>query len=254
MTLEPLSERLRKLTRSLLLTKHRDEEQSFIAEGKNVVQELLVSKYKVEFVVVRNVDNERFADIVAIVRQKGIPAYSATAREFEQLSDAKTPQGILAVAQYKKSDSPISSSFVALDGVTDPGNVGTIIRTAHFFGFNTILLGEGSVDIYNPKLVRSTMGSLFHCNIICCNLKDKLYDIRSSFDLYGTSSHAVTKMEECRPQKNFGVIIGNEAHGISKEIKDVVSELFVISGGGTESLNASVAAGISLYHFSKYIR
>lgn len=264
MEFQPLPEKLRKEVRSLHQKKYRDEVRLFLAEGPKIADELSRSSYSVRFLVVRNNEIHVHSTIINHYRLQGTPIYSATPYNMEYMSDTKTPQGILAIAEYpdEEGQSPeqstnvfSSGSFIALDAVNDPGNVGTIIRTAHWFGIKNIVLGQGCADRYNPKVIRSTMGSLFYCNVSDADLPTLLADAPKGFSLYGASPEATIAIRDILPQKNFGVIIGSESHGISREVEKLLHQSYTIEGaGGAESLNAAVAAGISLYHFAPYMK
>lgn len=253
-TVQQLPERIRKFIKNLHIRKIRDAEQKFIAEGPKIVQELLNSTFTIELVVVRNDAVETQQELITTLLKQNIPVYTANNYHFEFICDAKSPQGMVAVAHCNNQLVAPVTSFIALDGINDPGNVGTIIRTAHWFGVQTILLNKGSVDRYNPKVVRSTMGSLFHCNVIETDLQQTLTEYKQTHELYGATLEATLPIEECEPQRNFGIIIGSESHGISPAIRKLLSHEYTIMGAGlAESLNAAVAAGISLYHFTMFV-
>ena len=247
-----LSHAGRKVVRSLQLRRGRDEAQQFLAEGRKLCAELLASAYSPGFIVVSDAAGSEELMLAGEFAARGTPAYSLGGRDFDGIADARTPQGILATVQYPQ-DRSISSArrLVVLDGVADPGNVGTIIRTADWFGFRDIILGEGCADRFSPKVVRATMGSVFRCNVIeTGNLAAGLAELHSTFRLYGAALAGAKQLGECCPDGAFGVVFGGEARGISPETTRLLGESFVIPGGGAESLNVAVAAGIALYHFA----
>lgn len=254
--MKELTNNLKKLAASLKSKKAREENNLFIVEGVSMCSELLASKYRTEFVIVRSNPDETIAGLAAQFEMQNTDVYIARSKQFEQLADTDAPQGIMAIARVQGSVQPVYGNFIALDGISDPGNMGTIVRTADWFGFRTILIGGYSVDKYNPKVVRSTMGSIFRCEIISCpDIKQFLVENTVGYCLFGAALNGRTHLEDCAPDGKFGIILGNESRGISKELMELVNVPFLIPGsGGAESLNVAVAAGISMYHFSRFNR
>lgn len=263
MSFQALSDKHRKLVRSLHLRKHRDEELLFVAEGVKVVQELLNSSYTVEFLCVAEPRSANFPELLRRAQRASIPTFGCSEKVFSSISDTPSPQGVLAVARMpaevvvpQSPEGPESAlhlgpRVVALDGVQDPGNTGTIVRTAHFFGYSTVLLGSQSTDRFNGKFIRSAMGSSFHIPCIACDLPLALRSIRAVHTVIGADAHAATPLQQCTVPENLCIVIGSEGMGISTEVNALLDNRFVISGrGGAESLNASVAAGICLQYFS----
>lgn len=252
--MKELTNNLKKLTASLKNKKSREENNLFIVEGVSLCSELLASNYRTEFVIVRSNPNEIINHLAAQFEKQNTDVYIARSRQFEQLASTETPQGIIAVARTKGLTQSLSSSFIALDGISDPGNLGTIVRTADWFGFRTILIGGYSVDKYNPKVVRSTMGSIFRCEIINCpDIKEYIEDNCEGYSLFGAVLNGRINLEDCKPDGKFGVILGNESRGISQDLTELITFPYLIPGfGGAESLNVAVAAGISMYHFARF--
>lgn len=249
----PINQKLKKLIRSLHQKQARDTNELFLAEGEKICAELLKSEFDIELACIREVPSGDIIQLVNKFYNKGIPVYSTPKHQFEQLCDTKTPQGIIAVVNYREDNFFPVTPFISLDAVSDPGNVGTIIRTADWFGFKQIILGSGCADKYNPKTVRSSMGSIFKINII--ETEDLLGFISENYkkyNIYGAEPNNGTDIAKFKPKGNFGIIFGSESHGISKEIEEKLNGNFSIPGnGGTESLNVAVAAGITLYHLSR---
>lgn len=247
-----LTNNLKKLASSLRNKKARDENNLFIVEGASMCAELLTSPMQTEFVIIRSNPDDKIAWLAAEFEIRNIPVYIARRKQFDQLVTTESPQGIFAVAKITETIKKDFGNFIVLEGISDPGNLGTIIRTADWFGFRTIFTGGSSVDKYNPKVVRSTMGSIFRCDIIY--QEDLVSFLNENFqgcELYAATLTAKIKLEDCNPTGQFGIILGNEAHGISKELLKIVTTEYLIPGAGTaESLNVAVAAGISMYHFS----
>ena len=250
----PISQRLKKLIKSLHHKQFRDQNALFIAEGEKLAEELVNSEYYTELVVVKDSPNSNVVDLVDKFVDTGVAIYTAPKHQFDQICDAKSPQNIIAVVSKQEMEIDTNKPVIVLDGISDPGNLGTIIRTADWFGYDQIILGPECADCYNPKAIRSTMGSIFKTSIvrennikhfISENLKDHLF--------YGASVNSKTNIEKIKPKSDkYGIIFGSESHGISDELSDLVDEEFIIGGkGNAESLNVAVAAGITLFNFSK---
>ena len=189
---------------------------------------------------------------------------------FKMISDVENPQGVLAVIgkiktnrddnkeagqtskTLKTSSIDLNEDIIlALDDIQDPGNLGTILRTADSVGLKQILVSKGTADAYNPKVVRSTMGAIFRVNVIeCDNLKETLKELQSKdYKVMTTSLKAKKSIYEVDYKKKI-IVIGNEANGVSKEILNLADEKVIIPMlGKTESLNASVATGVILYEY-----
>lgn len=249
----PITQKLKKHIKSLHQKQFRDQTGMFIAEGEKLAQELIASDFEPELVVIKDSPSSIVLECVERFSDKGVPIYHAPKHQFDQICDTKTPQNILVVANSKDFELDTSKSFIALDGVSDPGNVGTIIRTAHWFGFEQVLLGKDCADKYNPKTVRATMGSLFR-TIVYQNddLPSLLNENFKSFKFYGATSKEAKSIKNYRPKKNFGLIFGSESKGYSDDIAKILNYEYIIDGSGSaDSLNVAIAAGISIYHFAQ---
>lgn len=248
----PISQRLKKLIKSLHQKQFRDQNDLFVAEGERLVEELINHNYDAELVVIKDSPSSNVLDMVEKFSEKGVPIYTAPKHQFDQICDTKSPQTILAVANIQERDIDFSKPFVALDGISDPGNVGTIIRTAEWFGVDQIILGRDCADTYNPKTVRSTMGAVFKSNIVThTNLADFITENYKNFNIYGASLESDLSIEQCSPAKDYGIVFGSEAHGLSEDVNKILTQKFKITGyGESDSLNVAVSAGIVLYHCS----
>lgn len=226
--------------------KYREEFREFIAEGRLSLEAGLSSCYELCFAVCSKSFAEENREWLGEIRDVIV----TTDRIFEQISDSVTPQGVMGI--FKISDSEFDAknsggSIIYCDNLRDPGNAGTIIRTADALGMDCVMFSKGSADIYAPKLVRSTMGSLFHtkvykdCGIdMLKTLKEEGYSIVSS----ALADSSISLYDWKCPEKCV-IVIGNEAHGVSDEvmfISDVCVKIPMY--GFAESLNASVAAAI----------
>lgn len=248
-----ITQRLKKLIKSLHQKQFRDQNGLFIAEGENLVEELLKSSFQTELVVIRDSPSSETIEKVEKLAEKGVPVYSAPKHQFDQICDTKSPQTILAIVNIKEFPIFENEPFIALDSVADPGNVGTIIRTASWFGFKQVILGRDCADKFNPKTVRSSMGGVFNLTITHTHeLAEYLKENFPKHKVYGSSIHTDKSLKSFKPKKNFGLIFGNEAHGISEDVNKVIDFNFKITGRGeAESLNVAVASGIAMYHFSE---
>lgn len=229
--------------RSLKDKKEREARQSFLVEGVRMVREALSSSFPVLAVLIREGYQPDFpipADI---------PVYLLSGHVFQSVCDTITPQGIAAVLQLCVREA-CGPRLLALDGVQDPGNVGTIIRTADAAGFDGILFSPECADVFSPKVLRSTMGSIFRLGFsfpvslpeALSSLKKNGYSVLSS-QLDGDPFFSRTGVSG-----SFVLIIGNEGKGISDPVKTVATHrLCLPMRGGAESLNAAVAAGIMMY-------
>ncbi|MBI5324218.1 MAG: RNA methyltransferase [Ignavibacteriae bacterium] len=240
-----------KLVSSLKNKKKRDEYRLYIVEGEKLCEELFNSTYNTKFIILKTEHSANSHEIAKRFERKKIPVYFISELIFNKITDTVTPQDIIAIVNFKDEVPLIDESFIALDQISDPGNIGTIIRTAEWFGFKQVILSVNCADKYNPKLVRSTMGSLFRIKIITgIKLENDLKKIFPDHKIFGASLDSKTKLESIKVAAEFGLVFGSESHGITKNVQKILDDKFKITGSGIESLNVSVAAGISMYHFS----
>ncbi len=238
----PLKKDIR-LVRSLHQKKFRQELGLFLAEGKKIVEEAVSSSFRVKSIY--TTDSE-FAET-----HKN--AFLISSKEMDQVSLLTKAPGYLAVIEAKKlTHLPDKRIVLVLDGISDPGNMGTIIRTAEWFGVTDILCSGECVELYNPKVVQATMGSIFRINGITGQFLDKIKELREKnyrilgADLVGQNIYG-EKMT-----LPLALVVGSESHGISPAVCELLTDKVHIPGSGdAESLNASVAAAILL---SEYFR
>ena len=251
MELTQISNSKQKLVASLSQKKYRDKSGLFLVEGSNCCDDLLKSKLESSFLLLaKNFGNKQF--FIELAHQKEIPVYLTDNNTFRKISDVKKPQGVLCVAKIPKPKLDTEKSFLYLESISDPGNLGTIIRSADWFNVPNIILSDDSVDCYNPKTVRSTMGSLFRVQIL---YQDKPIDfIKSEFPYHETFAADINGKDSLKriiPPDRFGLMFGSEASGFSSETLRNAKRTFRIEGEGeAESLNLAVSVAISLYHFS----
>ena len=233
--------------RSLKEKKGRAKYHSFLVEGTRMVQEAVASSFTVRAFLLREDYHVEFA------LPKNIPAYILPDHVFQAVSDTKTPQGIAAVLdlQTREAEGP---RLLALDGVQDPGNVGTIIRTADASGFDGILFSPDCADLFSPKVLRSTMGSIFRLGFsFPASLPDALNRLKKKgFSVLSSQLDGNPFFERKNISQSFVLIIGNEGSGVSDQVKAVATHrLCLPMRGGAESLNAAVAAGIMMYDLTR---
>lgn len=233
--------------RKLLTKKERDRTGMFLIEGFHLVEEALkIPERIVELIVSDEVDIPRNWNI------DNVSLTMVSEEVLKQLVDTETPQGVLAVCQQLQPDNNIDNSrtFILIDAVQDPGNVGTIIRTADAAGIDAVIVGEGSADVFQPKVIRSAQGSHFHLPIIKGNLTewvDKLTE--KQVPVYGTALENGMPYTNVADIDSFALIVGNEGSGVSKQLlAKTNANLYIPIYGKSESLNVAVATGILLYH------
>ncbi len=170
---------------------------------------------------------------------------------FNKLCDTVTPQGIIAVIKMTESDAEfdLNKPYIYCDSVTDPGNIGTIIRTADAAGFGGVILSEGCADVYSPKTVRASMGSFFNINVFTEKDVGCLKNMHDAgFNLFsGTLGENTIDYRDADFKAPSVIVVGNEANGISDEVKSICRCVKIPILGSAESLNVSVAAGILMY-------
>ena len=249
--------------------KYRDEYGEFIVEGLKLINEAIQENADIrQIVVCDGCDNSEMIESHLKYEMARLDFIYVPQNIFKMISDVENPQGVLAVIGKIKNDNNQEKDeieeaehtsninlnediILALDDIQDPGNLGTILRTADSVGLKQILVSKGTADAYNPKVVRSTMGAIFRVNVIECeNLKETLKELQSKdYKVMTTSLKAKKSIYEVDYKKKI-IVIGNEANGVSKEILNLADEKVIIPMlGKTESLNASVATGVILYEY-----
>ncbi|MFT3679312.1 MAG: RNA methyltransferase [Ferruginibacter sp.] len=245
-----LSKTFAKYIQSLHHKKHRDEENSFIAEGEKVVLELLLSGTINCTAVLATSEwlnkNEKILEKYSIGELLEIKDF-----ELEKISALSTPNQVLGVFKKTATDTIIVNDqlSIMLDGIQDPGNMGTILRTADWFGIKNIICSLQCADIYNPKVVQSTMGSIARVNVLYTDLTAWIAG-HDQLKIYAAVLNG-KNIKEIKKLKEGVILIGNESKGISTELLQLVNEKITIEKyGGAESLNAAVATGIILSHIT----
>ncbi|MBQ9448343.1 MAG: RNA methyltransferase [Acholeplasmatales bacterium] len=211
----------------------RGETGLFLVEGPHLVTEarnlgLLVEAYSLE-------DKDGYTQVSDNVMRK--------------ICNTKTPVSEVGVVKIP-SNKGLSDKVLILDTIQDPGNMGTIMRSARAFDFKTIILSDGCVDIYNDKVIRSSQGAIFKLNFIKGNLLDIIPTLEG-YDVYGTDVVNGISIKEVNKNKKIAVVMGNEGNGVSKEVRNILKKNIYIPLNETESLNVGVAASIIMYELNK---
>ena len=249
-----------KEVKNLYKRKDRWKEQLFIIEGIKIIEEALENNVVLKYILIMDKlqsTSEGYNFYESIKENNNL--IHITDNVFKEISDTENSQGIIAVAQFKISkledlilkDNP---ALIFLDGLQDPGNLGTIIRTCDAFNLDGIILGEGSVDPYNPKVVRATMGSIFRIPLVVTqNSIETLTKLKErKIQILSTSLEADLPIYEIDYREGFALIIGNESKGVKDETLSLSDQLIKIPmPGSAESLNAGVAASIIMYEAMK---
>lgn len=241
-----------KLWSQLLQKKGRIMQGQFLIEGVHLVQEALQSGAGVK-TVAYSIERGLPADFIK-EQYDSVEWVGVSEAVLKKCSDVLTPQSVFAVADIPVSNAEKFLSFtdslvVVVDGVQDPGNLGTIVRTADAVGADGVLLGKGTADLYNPKTVRSTMGSLFHLPIAECELPSLLALARErGVQLINSSLQAKRTCYEVDFTGSTWIVVGNEGQGVSGEAAKLVDQHVIIPmRGQSESLNVAMATTILLY-------
>lgn len=233
--------------KSLKDRKGRKESGCFLVEGRKMVEEAAASRFQVEAILA---DAERVQDFTL---PEGIPVYTMPEHVLAAVCDTKTPQGIAAVVRIANS-TELGGKLVVMDGVQDPGNVGTIIRTADAAGMEGVLLSSQCADIFSPKVLRATMGSIFRMGMVVTDdLPGELEKLKAKGSSVISSQLDGEPFYERSPVgERFCLVIGSEGNGVTPEVQAVATHRVKLPmRGGAESLNAAVAAGIMMYELMR---
>ena len=249
-----------KYINSLKIKKYRQQHKAFIIEGEKGVSELLISSLQTQRLYAVS---EWINKNASVVKRRNIDLQEITADDLKKVSDLVTPNQVLAIAVIPELKEPDPSQYkgmaLALDGIRDPGNMGTIIRTADWFGIHQIICSTDSVDIYNPKVVQATMGSFSRVAVSYCNLPDFFKSLPPGTPVFGALLEGPDITMKTFTHEGI-ILIGSESHGISASLIPFINEplhipLFSKNNieNNIESLNASVANGIICYEICKQL-
>ena len=223
--------------------KYRDQDGLFLVEGEHLIQEALQAGLLKTLIL--------SADCPYAFNFDG-ESFMVTEEIMKKLRSTVSINSCIGVCQMKETSISLGDKVILLDDVQDPGNAGTIIRTAYSFGFDAVVFSKHSVDIYNEKLVRSTQGALFHLSVLKGDLPDIIHELKQNgLAVYGTSLHHAKGLSAFSNGSKTALVFGNEGKGVSEEILNLCDDLIFIEMQQFESLNVAVAAGICCYKFRK---
>jgi TrmH family RNA methyltransferase len=223
--------------------KERKQTNTFLIEGLHLIEEAWKSDWKIKEVIV----------LESTVLPEWIRAFTieeVSVNVFAYISQTRTPQGIAAVVEMKCMDNNTGNHILLVDAVQDPGNLGTMIRTADAAGFDGIVLGDGTVDLFNDKVVRATQGSIFHLPISHKKLADEIVTLKGAgFTIWATALEEAEIYSEVTVANKIALIVGNEGAGVERELIASADTIVTIPiYGKAESLNVSVASAILMYY------
>lgn len=248
-TTNPLIKESKKLHKK----KYRTETGTFLLEGFHLIEEAVKADSVIKAIFVNQRGQSEWGAWLAA--QPDNILYFVSDDVLKALSDQPTPQGMIAIVELPKEETlDYQGGFLLLDRVQDPGNVGTMIRTADAAGLAGVILGNGCADPYSLKTLRSMQGSNFHLPVVSRDLNEVIPLLNEKqIPVYGTALDKTAKVySEVSPSDNFALIMGNEGQGISAELLEKTDQtLYIPLYGQAESLNVGVAAGILMYHFRK---
>lgn len=224
--------------------KYRKKTNTYIIEGRHLVLEAYKSGKIIELILEKD-------EVLPL----DLPIVYVTNEIISRISEMETPSTIMALCRMDESSEVKGDKILMLDGVQDPGNLGTIIRSALAFNVDTIVLSLECVDLYNPKVIRSTQGMIFNMNIVRCDLEPIIENLKQQeVPIYGTRVEYgldVTTLKE-KDRKRYGLIMGNEGQGVRNEILEMCDKyIFIDMNDKVESLNVAVATSIILYELNK---
>jgi len=217
--------------------KYRDKEELFIVEGINLVEEAYKNNLLKTLIVLEGSDYSLDVDTMVV-----------TEKVMKFLSELDTPNEVMGIC-YKLKESEVTGNVLILDRIQDPGNLGTIIRSAVAFDISTIILSKDTVDLYNPKVLRSTQGLLFNVNILIRDLDEYIRKLKEEgYIIYGTKVDNGKNLKDITKKDKYAVIMGNEGKGVNDTLLSMCDEyIYIPMNEKCESLNVGVATSIILY-------
>ncbi len=243
--------KIQEVRQLLKQAKVRHARGMFVVEGVRLAEEALQSGWNAHLVLYTDKLDQRGNAVVDTFTERGIPAELVSEQVMESLSETETPQGLLVVLVNKPLHFPPLPNFLLiLDGIRDPGNLGTILRTSAAAGVQGVILAPGCADVISPKVLRAGMGAHFHTPLLSVGWNEIRLRLNSipSIQIYLADSSGGIPYDQADFQSPFALIVGGEAAGAGKEAASIANELVhVPMPGNTESLNAAVAAGILLF-------
>ncbi|MEP7263600.1 MAG: RNA methyltransferase [Bacteroidota bacterium] len=248
-----VSKALLKQTKQLHLKKFRNERKSFIVEGDKLLLELLNSNFKVVHLFVTKEWHQ-----TNITTKGRFDVHEVTDNELAEISAMESPNSGLAVVEIPLQEKVLitpGNNYLALDGIRDPGNMGTLLRIADWFGISGIFCSEDTVETFNPKVVQASMGSIFRVPVLTVDLIKLLSDMDSNSGIYGAMLNGES-LYRTAVSKGWTLVIGNESSGIRKDLVPFIKNRITIPFYGPaderpESLNAAVAASVICAEFCR---
>ena len=229
--------------KKLCKKKYRDEFGIYLVEGEHLVEEAYKSGV-LDKVIVLDGESYSYDNIIYV-------SYEV----MKAISSLDTPNKIMGVCKKKENIEIVGKRFLLLDGIQDPGNLGTIVRSAVAFNIDTIILSDDTVDLYNPKVLRSTQGMIFHTNIFSYDIVAFINILKSmGITVYGTDVNNGIDARELSDldKTSFALVMGNEGNGVRKEVKELCDKnLYINMNENVESLNVGVATSILLYELGR---
>lgn len=221
--------------------KYRDRQSLFLIEGEHLVLEAYKKGILKTLIVL---EGEKYSINCETIE--------VSINVLKYISELETPPKVMGICK-KINEKDIGDRILVLDDVQDPGNLGTIIRSAVAFNIDTIVLSECSVDLYNTKVLRATQGMIFNINIVKRNLKEFIINIKNlDYKIYGTKVKGGKDLKSIEKCKKFAIIVGNEGNGVKESLLNLCSDyIYIKMNSSCESLNVSVATSIILYEMSK---
>ena len=229
--MEILSKTKLQQLKKLKLKKNRDIESKFLIEGDHLIEEAIKANYELVIYDTTNL----------------------TKKDLKMISGLESLPTKIAVCNKKNNKHLIGKRYLLLDEIQDPGNLGTIIRSALAFNIDTIILGNNSCDLYNQKVIRGTQGAMFHLNIINMSLNEAIKELhKKSIVVYGTNVINGIEITKLKKEESYAIVMGNEGRGLDKDIANLCDfNVYIKTNELSESLNVAMATTIILYELDK---
>lgn len=229
--------------RKLKRKRGREKEQAFLIEGFHLLEEALQSDWTVEEIIFRegiDIQNE----------WQPYKWFQVNDAVFQEITQTENPQGVAAVISMKEIEWSGGSRVLMLDSIQDPGNLGTLIRTADAAGFDGVIVGQGTVDPFNDKVLRATQGSMFHVPIYVGDIAKWTAELKQQgFAIWATALDEATSYQHLPPVTPVALMVGNEGAGVQKDYLEIADErVHIPIYGEAESLNVAIASGILMYY------
>ncbi|SFD59552.1 RNA methyltransferase, TrmH family [Lentibacillus persicus] len=224
--------------------KDRNKFGKFLIEGFHLIEEAYQSGWRINEIIIED-------DVHKPSWFSQYPIINVNKKVMQHITMTETPQGVAAIVEMKELQIDREAKMLLIDAIQDPGNLGTIIRTADAAGFDAVITGSGTVDLYNDKVIRATQGSLFHIPVLSANLVEKIPELQADgFTVLASALENACSFKAVRVPDKIALILGNEGAGVREEIiRQADNSVKIPIYGKAESLNVSIAAGILMYAF-----